>query len=89
MKRIRKQIYLDRWQEERLAELARKSSISEAEIVRKALEEYFLVLDQLPAEHPLSHLAGMGRSKNGDAGASDHDAIIYKCGAPHDLPSEC
>ena len=78
MSKIRKQIYLKRWQEERLSELAANSGVSEAEIIRHALDAYLLALDELPGDHPLSLLAGLGSSATGGSGASDHDRIIYQ-----------
>lgn len=79
MNKARKQIYIDVWQNEKLAELAQKSKVTEAEIIRQALDQYFLTINELPPEHPLSHLAGIGASSSSDFGAKDHDKIIYKC----------
>ena len=79
LRKIRKQIYLNPWQEDRLVELARKANASEAEIIRKAIDAYLLAVEELPHEHPLSGLAGLGASKEGGAGASDHDRVIYQC----------
>lgn len=78
MKKIRKQIYLDPWQEKKLVELATRAELSEAEIVRKAIDAYLLAVDELPADHPFSQLAGMGASGKGSFGASDHDRVVYQ-----------
>jgi hypothetical protein len=78
MNKIRKQIYLTHWQDQRLAELAKKTSTSEAEIIRHALDAYLLALNELPPNHPLTFLAGMGSSSSPDSGASDHDRVIYR-----------
>lgn len=78
MNKVRKQVYLDLWQDEQLAEWSAKTGASEAEIIRQALDAYLLALAELPDEHPLSSLAGIGSSKQGGAGASDHDAILYR-----------
>jgi hypothetical protein len=78
MNKIRKQIYLDQWQETRLAELATNTGVSEAEIIRHALDSYLLALEELPSDHPLSLLAGIGSSKKGAFGGSNHDEVIYK-----------
>jgi hypothetical protein len=77
MNKIRKQIYIDVWQDQRLAELSSKTGLSEAEIIRQALDAYLLALDELPPDHPLSSIVGMGASKEGGSGATDHDRIIY------------
>lgn len=77
MTKVRKQFYLTPWQQRRLSELAARSGISEAEIIRNALDAYLLSLDRLPSDHPLSSLAGIGSSTEGGAGASDHDQVIY------------
>lgn len=77
MNKIRKQFYLNPWQEKKLAEVAEKSGISEAEIIRNALDAYLLALDQLPNDHPLSSLAGMGCSAERGTGARDHNKVIY------------
>lgn len=78
MNKVRKQVYLEQWQEERLAELSAKCGVSEAEIIRNALDAYLLALDELPSDHPLSCLAGSGASGKSDTGASEHDTIVYK-----------
>lgn len=78
MNKIRKQFYLDQWQHEKLAELASKSGVSEAEIIRSALDAYLLALEQLPQDHPLSSLAGIGSSTEGGPGAAQHDQVIYR-----------
>ena len=78
VKRIRKQIYLDPWQEERLVDMARRARLSEAEIVRNAIDAYLLAVDELPSDHPFSVLAGMGASRKGSFGGSDHDHVIYQ-----------
>lgn len=78
MNKIRKQVYLNPWQEERLTELAAKAGISEAEIICLALDAYLLALEELPSDHPLSLLAGLGASAHGASGASDHDEVVYK-----------
>lgn len=78
MKKIRKQIYLDPWQETRLAELARSVDLPEAEVVRKAIDAYLLAVDELPADHPFSQLVGMGASRKGSYGGSDHDQVVYQ-----------
>ena len=75
MSKIRKQIYLQPWQDQRLAELSARSGLSEAEIIRAALDAYVLALDELPADHPFSSLAGIGASDEGEFGASKHDEI--------------
>ncbi len=77
MQMIRKQIYLNTWQDQRLAELSEEAGTSEADIIRQALDAYFLALDELPRNHPLSALAGIGSSKSGSAGAANHDKTIY------------
>lgn len=77
MNKIRKQIYLDSWQEKRLAGLSATTGVSEAELIRNALSAYFLALDELPSEHPLSLLAGIGSSGAADTGASTHDVVAY------------
>lgn len=78
VKKIRKQIYLDPWQESGLAELARRAAVPEAEIVRKAIDAYLIAVDELPEDHPLSLLAGIGASEKGSVGGSDHDEIVYQ-----------
>ena len=78
MKKIRKQIYLDPWQDSRLAELARRADVSEAEIVRKAIDAYLVAVDELPVGHPLSMLVGIGASAQGSVGGSDHDQVAIK-----------
>jgi len=77
MSKIRKQIYLTRRQNDKLAELSAKTGASEAEIIRSALDAYLLALEVLPKGHPLSELVGMGASSTGDYGAQHHDRIIY------------
>ena len=78
MHKIRKQLYLEPWQQERLSRLAKESGISEAEIIRNALDAYLLALDRLPSDHPLSELAGMGSSETGEPGSVRHDEILYR-----------
>jgi len=78
MNKVRKQVYLNHWQEERLSELAEKRGVSEAEIIRHALDSYLLALNELPKNHPLTSLAGMGSSGEVDSGASNHDRVIYR-----------
>lgn len=77
MNKVRKQIYIDHWQDARLAQLAEETGSSEAEIIRHALDGYLLALDELPSNHPLTSLAGLG-SSSGGSGASDHDTVAYK-----------
>lgn len=78
MSKIRKQFYLDLSQHEKLTELASKAGVSESEIIRRALGAYFQALEQLPLEHPLSSLAGIGTSTGGGSEAALHDKIIYQ-----------
>ncbi|HEY9792506.1 MAG TPA: CopG family transcriptional regulator [Candidatus Obscuribacterales bacterium] len=77
MSKVRKQIYIEEWQDARLAELSAKSGMSEAEVIRQALDAYLLALDELPSQHPLSFLAAIGSSDKGSFGGSDHDDILY------------
>lgn len=77
MNKVRKQIYLTTWQDQRLSELAEQTNTSEAEILRHALDAYLLALDELPPNHPLTSLAGMGSGNTSSSGASDHDRVIY------------
>ena len=42
--KVRKQIYLDQSQSERLKQLASSSGVSEAEVIRQALDQYGQVL---------------------------------------------
>lgn len=78
MRKVRKQVYLNPWQDEQLARLASKSGLSEAEIIRNALDAYLIALGRLPSDHPLSSLAAIGASSAGGLGASRHDQISHR-----------
>jgi hypothetical protein len=61
-KAVRKQFYLRPEISRVLAEMAREQNLPEAEIIRRALEEYMLKQFYLPVEEPISRLAGLGQS---------------------------
>lgn len=61
-KAVRKQFYLQLEQSKILAEVARENNLPEAEIIRRALEEYLLKQFAMPQVEPLASLAGIGGS---------------------------
>ena len=61
-KAVRKQFYLRQELNKVLAETAQEQKLPEAEIIRRALEEYMLKQFYLPPEEPISALAGIGQS---------------------------
>lgn len=61
-KAVRKQFYLRPELNKLLAEIAREQNLSEAEVVRRALEEYMLKQFSLPPQEAISALAGIGQS---------------------------
>jgi len=61
-KAVRKQFYLSPELNKILAELAQSQNLSEAEIIRRALEEYMLKQFCIPSEEPIAKLAGIGQS---------------------------
>ncbi len=75
--KVRKQIYIERWQQEALATVAKKEGKPEAQLIREALEEYLVKKAELPEDHPLSGLAGIGASGSTD-GAERHDEVVYR-----------
>ncbi|WP_227763019.1 hypothetical protein [Zhaonella formicivorans] len=61
-KAVRKQFYLRPEQSRLLAEIAQKNDLSEAEVIRRALEEYMLRQFSMPAGEPIASLAGIAAS---------------------------
>ena len=65
-KAVRKQFYLSPELNKVLADTARQQNLPEAEIVRRALEEYMLKQFSIPPEEPIAALTGIaqgGRKK--------------------------
>jgi hypothetical protein len=69
---VRKQIYIQKSQEERLKKVAEARGVSEAEVIRQALEQAFAVGGEVglsAAKSPLDEFVEMARSKPKRAGA--------------------
>jgi predicted DNA-binding protein len=73
-KMIRKQVYLGASQEERIKILSSRKGMSEAEIIREAVEEYLAHENTLD---PIENLIGIIHSKQGD-GATEHDRDLLE-----------
>jgi hypothetical protein len=63
MRTVRKQFYLPLDLNDLLIEEANQQNIAEAEVLRRALADYFLNKYQIPIEEPFAMLAGIGISK--------------------------
>lgn len=61
-KAVRKQFYLSPELNKVLAEMAHVQNLSEAEIIRRALEDYMLKQYHIPPEEPIAQLAGIAQS---------------------------
>lgn len=80
MRLKRKQIYLDAESDRRIKKLARRTRLSEAEHIRRAVAEY--VCEREPAaeakDDPLSRLIGICGNREGPRDAAlHHDAYLY------------
>jgi hypothetical protein len=78
----RKQVYIEAEQEKRLKSLAKKRGVSEAVLVREALDAYLEVNDfkgfERIEDHPLWGLVGLATSEEGPTdGSVNHDHYIY------------
>ncbi len=77
----RKQVYLDPEHERRLKHLAWRTGTSEAEHIRRALEEYLSWQEPVDAqeeEDPLLEVIGLCQRSEGPRDASvNHDRYLY------------
>jgi len=73
---VRKQVYLKKDQDCLIKDLAAKRKVTEAEIIREALDEYLADRVSLPPGNPLSEIVGLGASGSRD-GSVEHDRDIY------------
>lgn len=75
-KMVRKQVYLESKQNEKVKLLSARKGKTEAEIIREAIDHYFMDEKQA-TEDPLSKLIGMVRT-GGKSGSTMHDRDIYE-----------
>lgn len=77
-KKVRKQIYLTPEQDEALKALSVMKGVSEASLIRKALDDYLArEKDRSKGADPLAKLVGLGRSAHTDI-AENHDEYLYR-----------
>jgi len=74
-KMIRKQVYLAPEQQKLLKRLARKANVTEAEVVRRAIEDYARK-EKVIDDDPLLELIGMVKGGPPD-GSINHDHYLY------------
>ncbi len=82
----RKQIYIDEEQERDLKREAGERRVSEASLIRDAIESFLRALRPNPSlgsmkDHPLAGIIGIGKSEVTD-GSVNHDFYLY--GAPRE-----
>jgi len=87
----RKQIYIEKEQDERLKRAAAERKVSEAEIIREAIDRYLGKKTPPPLksmeDHPLWKIVGIIDDPEGPTdGSVNHDFYIY--GAPRKVPLE-
>ncbi|MEW6661312.1 MAG: hypothetical protein ACOY9Y_05050 [Bacillota bacterium] len=72
-KMVRKQVYLTSVQEQKLKKLARKNSVTEAEILRRAIDNY--IQEEPLEEDPLLELCGCYDGEEDES--LHHDEYVY------------
>lgn len=75
MSMVRKQIYITPEQNKLVYKLSVREKVAEAEIIRRAIEEYLRKQIPMP-ENPLTEIVALGRSGN-KSGSVEHDHEIY------------
>jgi predicted DNA-binding protein len=76
-KKVRKQVYLTPEQNEELKSLSVMKGVSEASIIREAVDVYLGESKKAATEKdPLAKLLGLGTSKHSDS-AGRHDDYLY------------
>jgi hypothetical protein len=73
---IRKQIYLESHQNDKVKLVSARQGKTEAEVIREAIDQY-MTGESKPIEDPLSQLIGMIHTEDRD-GSTTHDSTIYK-----------
>jgi hypothetical protein len=74
VKLVRKQTYLTKEQDLMIKKLAHSRGISEAEVLRSAIDRYLKEAGLMPYRDPLRDIVGMVRTGVG-TGSTNHDAI--------------
>lgn len=78
----RKQIYLDPGSDKRLKKLAKQKGVSEASLIREAVDTYLAKAEEQPGEtaakDPLLLLVGIYRGDLPPDAAADHDRYLYR-----------
>ncbi len=78
LRMIRKQTYLFPEQEKKLKELAKLKKVTEAEIIREALEHFLKEEEKGLIENPLFKIIGISGSAAGpEDGSVHHDKYLY------------
>ncbi|MEW6540388.1 MAG: hypothetical protein AB1402_02075 [Bacillota bacterium] len=71
---VRKQTYISKQQDTAIKKIALQQRITEADVIRKAIDAYIKPLKD--EENPLLELEGIGKSGSRD-GAERHDQYLY------------
>lgn len=71
---VRKQTYISRKQDAALKRIALRQKVTEAEIIRRAIDAYIKPLEA--ESNPLLELEGIGAGGSED-GAENHDRYLY------------
>ena len=75
---VRKQTYISAEQDRQLKALARQEETTEAEIIRRALEQYIRAEKAKNMKNPLLGLIGIsGHAEGPGDGSVNHDKYIY------------
>lgn len=75
MEQLRQQLYISADLEGALKRFSRAEHVSESELLRRALENYFQERETAIGGDPLLRTIGLGTSKGEGTGSVDHDEI--------------